>query len=782
MIERAVDLFMKTADRMTLLPRFRAHRAPASSILCAFCFLLALASVNGGVAEAGKRVLVIHSFGSAAPPFTTYSVAFETELTQRLGEPVDLDEVSLDHARFAEHEAEEALVDYLQKRQAKWQPDLVVPIGSPAGVFVEKYRERLFPQTPILYSAMDTRRPPGEFQKNAAFVGESFNAPSFIEDILQVAPDTTNIVCVIGASPLERFWTATFQTEFARFTNRVSFTWLNDLPFDKMLNHLHRLPPHSFIFLILLIRDAAGITHNADDSLSRILEVANAPVNSPFEHQLGLGIVGGRLYRDAFGGAESARIAMQILQGEPASNIAPVNINPTGPEYDWRQLHRWSIREDRLPPGRVVKYRVPTTWERYQLFIIAGLAALCLQALLIAALVINLNRRQKAERFLRESEERVKLAAEAAQLGIWEWDFASNKIWGDERSLERIGPGNENDTGHSRFLRTVYPEDCDGLTQAVARAINGDGNLDHVYRRVLSGGRVTWIASRGRVEFDAEHRPMKMRGVSMDVTARKVAEQQARESEEARKKAETEAHRWRQELARVSRVSIMGELAASMAHELNQPLTAILANAGAAQRFLTAGQADPGELGEIVKDIAHDTIRAGDVIRRVRALVKKEDQHLTNLKVDEAIREVVSFLHGDIVARNGRVELELAPDLPSVRGDPIQFQQVLVNLVLNAFDAMDRLEFQKRCVILSARREPSGSVRVTVRDSGTGIPEDKLKLIFEPFYTTKANGMGMGLSVTQTIVESHGGRIWAENNEGGGAVFHITLPAANGEA
>jgi hypothetical protein len=195
-------------------------------------------------AEVPKKVLIVHSFGSAAPPFTTHSIAFETELTRKIGERVDLDEVSLDHARYADPEMEEALVEYLQKRQAKWQPDLVVPIGSPAGIFVEKYRGRLFPHTPILYAGMDRRRLAADaLQNNAAFVGENFEGPGFIEDILQAAPDTTNIVCIIGASRVERYWTEAFQSDFARFTNKVSFTWLNELSFEQMLERVAHLPP-----------------------------------------------------------------------------------------------------------------------------------------------------------------------------------------------------------------------------------------------------------------------------------------------------------------------------------------------------------------------------------------------------------------------------------------------------------------------------------------------------------------------------------------------------------
>jgi hypothetical protein len=281
----------------------------------------------------------------------SHSVAFETELTKRMGsEKVYVDEVYLDHARYPETDMEEALVDYLEKRVAKWQPDLVVPIVSPACVFVAQHRERLFPQHAILYAGMDSAAcRPALWRRTRRLWETGFDLPGFAEDMLQLAPDTTNIVCVIGASPVERYWRTEFQSEFARFTNRVSFTWLNDLPFDQMLERVKRLPPRSFVFVILMLRDAAGVAHDSEDVLKQIREAANAPVNSIFENQLGLGIVGGRLYSYQAEGVAAARIAFRILRGEPASSFPPVIMEPVGPQYDWRELKRWRIPERSLP-------------------------------------------------------------------------------------------------------------------------------------------------------------------------------------------------------------------------------------------------------------------------------------------------------------------------------------------------------------------------------------------------------------------------------------------------
>jgi PAS domain S-box-containing protein len=853
---------------------------------------LICATASGAAAEGGKRVLIVHSFGSASSPFTTTSIALEMELTERAGEKLDLDEVYLDHARYPDTDMEQALVDYLQKRQAKWQPDLVVSIGSPAGIFVGKYQERLFRQAPILYTGTDRRWLPGNaLQKNAAFVGASLDMPGFIEDMLQLAPDTTNIVCVIGASPAEQHWAAEFRREFAPFTNRVSFTWLDDVGFGRILEQVNRLPPHSFIFLIMLMQDAAGVSYNADEALRRISQGANAPVNSIFEHQLGHGIVGGRLYRAEFVGVEAARTAIRILHGEPASNFPPVVIAPTGAQYDWRQLRQWKISEDRLPPGSVVKYRVPTIWERHRAEIITGVSVLLAQAVLIAVLIVNLRRKRRAERSLRESEERMKLAAGAAGLGMWQWDFASNKVWLDGRSLEKLEAGENNESDYSRFLRMVHPEDRDSVEQALTRAFSGDGEYEQVHRRVLSDGQVRWIAARARVEFDAGHKPVRMRGVAMDITARKLAEEQARESERQflliansapvliwtsgpdklctffnqpwlefrgrtmqqelgdgwaegvhpedandcmkiyqesfdarqpftmeyrllrhdgqyrwvsdhgvprydvqkaflgyigscvdvteRKEAEAEAQRSQQELAHVGRVSTLGALAGSLAHELNQPLTAIVSSAEAAQRLIKNGPANDEDVTDALKDIVEQGQRAGEIIAGMRAMLKKDPGRMAIQDMNLVVREVLEMVRSDLVSRRVTPVLRLDPLLPPVKGHGVQLRQVLLNLVMNACDAMSDPQTARRQLMIESRRVKANEVEVSVADSGPGFPQEILLHAFEPFRTTKTKGLGLGLTICRSIITTHGGHLEATNNAQKGATLRFTLPAEN---
>ncbi len=244
----------------------------------------------------------------------------------------------------------------------------------------------------------------------------------------------------------------------------------------------------------------------------------------------------------------------------------------------------------------------------------------------------------------------------------------------------------------------------------------------------------------------------------------------------SRKSAELEAREQRQELAHLTRVAMLGELSGALAHELNQPLTAILSNAQAAQRMLAREPIDLIEVGEILRDIAEDDRRAGEVIQRLRAMLRKDEAKLLPLGVNELVAEVLSFAHSDLITRNVSVTTELAAELPPVYGDRVQLQQVLLNLVLNACEAMSARQREERRLTLVAVRDGEAGVRVSVIDRGTGIPADELERVFTPFFTTKEHGLGLGLSICRSIVAAHGGRLWASNNEECGATFHLTLP------
>jgi two-component system sensor kinase FixL len=218
-----------------------------------------------------------------------------------------------------------------------------------------------------------------------------------------------------------------------------------------------------------------------------------------------------------------------------------------------------------------------------------------------------------------------------------------------------------------------------------------------------------------------------------------------------------------------------------LAHEINQPLTAILSNAGAAQRFLSRAAPDIGEVRQILDDIIRDDRRASEVVRRVRSLVKKEKPRHEPLDLNEIIQQVIDLIRGDSLLQGLSTRTELSPGLATIHGDSIQLQQVILNLILNGAAAMRNAGSDQRKIIVGTAMADSRTVKAFVTDFGTGIDEHQIDRLFEPFYTTKPEGLGMGLSISQTIIKAHGGNIQAWNNREGGATFAFTLPANQGD-
>jgi len=221
----------------------------------------------------------------------------------------------------------------------------------------------------------------------------------------------------------------------------------------------------------------------------------------------------------------------------------------------------------------------------------------------------------------------------------------------------------------------------------------------------------------------------------------------------------------------------MGELTTSIAHELNQPLSGIISNASAGQRFIDRGDVDLRELRELLADIVADGRRAGDVIRGIQSMVKKGSPTRQRLNLNELVMNVVRMIKPNAAHHSCEVQTLLDPDLPPIEADPIQLQQVLINLVINAFDAMRNTSLSRRKVVIATERNGDGTICMSVRDYGTGIPEEARERLFDHFFTTKTEGLGMGLGIVRSIVESHAGTVAAENVDGGGARFHLTLPA-----
>lgn len=367
---------------------------------------------------------------------------------------------------------------------------------------------------------------------------------------------------------------------------------------------------------------------------------------------------------------------------------------------------------------------------------------------------------------LRESERRMALAGAAANLGMWAWDLANDRIWATSRARALFGFTESEPIDYARFLGVLHPDDRAPVEQAVARALATGEPYEAELRIPSPNGQTRWIASRGQVERDASGKPVLMRGAVLDISARRGIEM--------------ELQNLRAELAHASRVSMLGQLASALTHELRQPLGAILRNAEAAEIFLQEEPPDRDELRAILGDIRNDDQRAIGVIERLRSLLQRRSLTLRPISIAEEVLEPARTLaRFDAAAREARLEIDAAHTLPMVQGDPVHLQQVLLNLVLNALDAVADQHEDRRQVTVSAQRHGEHETEIAVSDCGPGIGPEQIGLLFEPFFTTKPDGMGIGLSISRTIVEAHGGRIWAENNPGEGATFRFTLPLAS---
>jgi PAS domain S-box-containing protein len=429
--------------------------------------------------------------------------------------------------------------------------------------------------------------------------------------------------------------------------------------------------------------------------------------------------------------------------------------------FDWRELKRWGISESRLPPGSVVRFRLPSMWEEYRWTITGALVIIAVQAVLISGLLLQRARRRRAESELRESQQLMELATSANELGLWVRDPEQGDFWASPSLRSLFGLGEKDALRFNDIIGQIHPDDKPRIVSAVAHAQQNGVRFEEEFRIVLSDGEERWVAARGAGMNEPKEGSIRRMGAVFDITERKHAQY--------------ELDRHRDELAHAGRVSIMGQLASALAHELNQPLGAILRNAEAATLFLQASPPDLQEVAAILADICKDDQRAGEVIDRMRALLKRREFQWSDLDLNALAEEVASLVRPDAETRKVTLALDLAPTVLPVRGDRVQLQQVLLNILLNAMDALSGSGREERRVSVRTQLV-DGQAEVAVSDAGHGIPAEDLKHLFDPFFTTKPNGMGMGLAISQTIIGVHGGRIVAENNADRGATFRITLP------
>jgi signal transduction histidine kinase len=540
---------------------------------------------------------------------------------------------NLDLTRFGGTAYEESLKRHFKEKYRDRPIGLIVAIGAGTLEHTLRWREELWPGVPIVFAMLDET----DFAKlgrPADVTGVIIRIPlaGAVKVARAVVPGLDTIVFV-GDDWDRQVLFGHWDEEISAATSGLSVI---DLVGQKMVDIRKRvaeLPDRSAIIYTAVFSDGEGTFYPPSTALGMIAEKANRPIVVGVEPLLPAGGIGGYVLIPSENGADAGRLAMRIIAGERAGDIAPVT-RDAKPLFNWNQMQRWNVSESSLPEGSQIRLREPTFLEQYRWQSIAIFAALFIQAGLIVFLL------------------------------------------------------------HERHLRH---------------------------------------------------------------------------------NAEAESRSRMSELAHVNRQAAAGELSSSIAHELNQPLGSILANAETAEMILKSERPDLEEMREILADIKRDDQRAGEVIRRLRGYLTRTPFETKDIDLNQIMGETFKFLSVQASAHNIALYLQTAPGELRIKGDPVQLQQVILNLVVNSMDAMAAIPYG-RTVIGRTELNGGSTVEISISDSGPGIPPDKLAQVFDPFYTTKDQGMGIGLSIARTIILAHKGRIWAENQSGGGAAFHFTLP------
>ncbi len=875
-----------------------APRSPCAGVsrFCALILAIAIACLNATSplqAQESKRVLLLFSNESLLPAGQTLTSSIQNTLNAGTEEHLEFFPEYLDFVRFSEPGHEARMVEYLRGKYGSMRFDLTFAIGPEALSFAVKHRAELSLQAPVVFTGIRE----GTLRSTslpADVVGTTFQLDPVrtLDLALQLQPDTQHVVVVTGAAPFDKSWEATARASYRDYEKRLDFIYLSGLTMPDLLRQVASLPNRSVVVYLTLFTDGAGTRFFGRDAAKLISSAANAPVYGLYDTYLGFGIVGGYMSRFEDIGTSAAGIALRILAGESPANASMRVAQADGFKVDFRQLDRWNLNASRLPPGTVVLFREPPIWERYRNGFIAFCAVIAVQTMLIASLLMQRSRRRRAEEHLRQSEERISIAAESANLGLWQLDPATYRIWATGHCRSILGLDPEAEVTQQSFINAYHHDDRARAVRICRDAIENGKSYEQEYRVVHPDGQTRWILDRAHNLVDGAGKSQRITGVVIDITERKKADDALRESEERYRnvvetqselicrylpdgtltfvndaycrffgrsreeligrsftellpeEARTEAlayvralmnnqqpglyehrvisgtggigwHEWndrvirnsdgkiielqgigrditelkrakrdarerRREVTHLTRVASLGELSGALAHELNQPLTAILSNAQAAQRILAKKVIDLPEVREILNDIVVDDNRASEVIRRLRVLFKKGEAQLQPTDVNEVTMEVLGLAHSELITHQVTGSYQLTPGLPPVQADRIQLQQVLLNLVVNACEAMGGTDPTARTLGVSTVLRDNGIVNIEITDRGSGVPRDAMDRLFEPFYTTKENGLGLGLSISRSIVASHGGRLWARNNPDRGATFVVELPRSIG--
>ena len=710
-----------------------------------------------------RRVLLLYPYDKEVPATAIAGAAIRKRLTEKSASPVDIGAEFLDLARFPRESDELRSARYLAEKYANRPPEIIIPMNAEGLRFAIKYRDIIAPNVPIVFCGVTPQiATAADRPKDVTGVYTQFDIGKTIALAQQLQPGSHDLVIVSGSSGIDQRYLAAMQSEIEPYKKSLNTKYWIGIPYASLLERASHLPRETIVVFITVYDDSSGKELFPAQVVEGLAKAASAPVYGPSDTYLGLGIVGG--YMDSFElmGIRAADLALEILAGRNPATIDPQPSQDRKFRVDVRELLRWQLSERNLPADTILSFRQPTVWEEHRGLVLASAFVILLQAIMITALLVQMYARRRAEASLKESEQRWRSVFQMSTIGIALADHNFRFQATNAAFQSMFGRTDEELRGLSP-LDICAEEDRATLKLLYAQVRQGNQqSYETVQQYRHKSGATVWVQAYVSRMQGGESKPPLFLATAIDITDRKRAEAASRDA--------------LSDLARVARLTTMGEMTASIAHEINQPLGAIVTDGSAGLRWLANTTPDLEEARACLKRIVNDGHRASQVISSIRTMLRKSSDTKEVIDINDVAREVLMFARGEIENQRIVVQTELKEDLSEVLVDRVQLQQVVLNLVMNGIDAMAALRGRARVLKLRSQQDGPSSVTLTVEDSGTGIDRSIINRIFEAFFTTKTHGMGMGLSICRSIVVAHGGQLSVSPAFPDGSAFQLELP------
>lgn len=709
-----------------------------------------------------KSILLLYSFDAGYTSFQRFNTGFQSVVTPIGIGHSQIFTQSLDLVRYGNDEYRRNLAEFLRYKFADHKFDLIITINEPAFGFLLKEGRAISPGTPTLAIAGPATFNPDETARKVVLIPDTLDYSGTLNQALTLFPKTRHVLHINGNSVTERRQDEEATRAFVSWRPRLDIEDTRNLPLETILQRVQSLPPDSIIIFSSFFQDSTGKTFTRREVARRIAQVANAPIFGLYDIFMDTGVLGGSMLSYLGEGERAGQLALDLLRQQKHFDKPLLRlVGNKQTFYDWQQIKRWKADYSQLPANTLFINRPPTLWQQYKWYVIAAVVFFLLQALLISTLLLQRRHNKTVEKALRESDEQLHAIFDQAAVGVALIKSDNGRFLKVNQKYSDIIGYPKHEMLELDFMTITHPDDLTiDLNNMQLMREGRISSFSMEKRYICKDHSIVWVNLT--VSPLLHDTPLRMHiAVVEDISRRKLAEEQTTLLQT--------------ELNHVARLSTMGEMATYIAHEINQPLTAITNYCGACLRLLQSGTYDVNDLTTALQGAVTQARRGGDVIKHLRNFIGKKETRFAHENISEILREVMFLAQIEARQKNISIHVVQPPVLPAVKMDKILIEQVMINLIRNAMDAMDDKSQEMHSLLI----EPcitQNELIIAVKDNGPGVAAGSEEHLFQPFFTTKAQGMGIGLAICRSIIETHGGRLWVEPNQPTGAIFLFSLP------